>query len=544
MTSHRAPPPLRLTRRGKIVVWTLAISGPLLLLRAVWPSADGPAVGDLLTATEGPTPQVVVAATWAVPEDGFLLDDEGEPAGLSLVQRAPVVVAGSAEDPAAVWLAGRLQAPLVDALTDDADLPASWGTRVVVDTAGRLSPADVEVSRIPWATTPTPSDGETTAEAAPRLDDLADVRAALETTPEIDLGPVRDLLDAAPEPRDERPFTALVRPSATAATLVPLLLAGAAVEQTTATDLFTEDTELLDGLRGPAVQAGTAEDWGDVDPEVWTWQRAVVANGVELPGGGYRVFPGDRRYIAVYGSPESGALGVLGEQGTDETVTRAQDLAADYEDLDALIPIPAYDLIATVASANEEPTGDYSRRVPHDVIRAAVDAAGAAGIYVVLDLQSGRTDFLTQAMEIEEFLLEPHVGLALDPEWRLGPDQVHLVQIGTVDVAEVNATGEWLATLTRENGLPEKMFLVHQFTRNMFTGKADFADFPELAEIVQMDGQGTQSGKLSTWEAITQVDLPAHVVLGWKNFYDEDPETRSPADTVALDPTPVFVSYQ
>ena len=41
-------------------------------------------------------------------------------------------------------------------------------------------------------------------------------------------------------------------------------------------------------------------------------------------------------------------------------------------------------------------------------------------MYVVLDLQPGRTDFLTQAKRYEPLLALPHVGLALDPEWRLG----------------------------------------------------------------------------------------------------------------------------
>jgi hypothetical protein len=34
------------------------------------------------------------------------------------------------------------------------------------------------------------------------------------------------------------------------------------------------------------------------------------------------------------------------------------------------------------------------------------------------------------------------------------------------------------------------------------------------------------------------------VQFGWKNFYDEDQPLRSPAATMALDPPPVFVSYQ
>jgi hypothetical protein len=91
-----------------------------------------------------------------------------------------------------------------------------------------------------------------------------------------------------------------------------------------------------------------------------------------------------------------------------------------------------------------------------DFLRPWVDAARAAGIYVMLDLQPGRTDFLTQAQRYAELLAQPNVGLALDPEWRLKPDQVHLAQIGSVTADEINRTGAWLAAFTREHTLPRR----------------------------------------------------------------------------------------
>ncbi|MCY3910544.1 MAG: hypothetical protein OXF99_03470 [bacterium] len=63
----------------------------------------------------------------------------------------------------------------------------------------------------------------------------------------------------------------------------------------------------------------------------------------------------------------------------------------------------------------------------------------------MLDLQPGRSDFLTQARIYEEFLRLPHVGLELDPELRLKSQQVHLAHIGTVDAVEINLVSEWLA---------------------------------------------------------------------------------------------------
>jgi hypothetical protein len=61
--------------------------------------------------------------------------------------------------------------------------------------------------------------------------------------------------------------------------------------------------------------------------------------------------------------------------------------------------------------------------------------------------------------------------------------------------------------------------------------------------MFQMDGLGTQDQKLDTWAAVTKGG-PAGAWFGWKNFHDEDLPLRSPAQTVALEPSPLFISYQ
>ncbi len=269
----------------------------------------------------------------------------------------------------------------------------------------------------------------------------------------------------------------------------------------------------------------------------------VAATGVELPGGGQTMFPG-RRLVALYGHPQTSALGVLGEQGPTESVTRARELAATYEPYSDEPVVPAFEVIATVASGGAGPDGDYSNETPIEVIRPYVDAAADAGVYVVIDLQPGRSDFLTQAQQYRELLLEPHVGLALDPEWRLEPDQVHLRQVGSVDAAEIETVADWLATLVRENALPQKLLVLHQFQQRMIRDRPALdAQRDELAMLVQMDGNGTPGDKLATWDALKQ-DAPDGLRFGWKNFYDEDTPTMSPESTMSNTPTPWWVSYQ
>ena len=281
-------------------------------------------------------------------------------------------------------------------------------------------------------------------------------------------------------------------------------------------------------------------------PEAGEWELAALVNGEQLPGGGFYVLPDEerRRYLAFYGHPETEALGVLGEQGPAETLQEMQGFIADYTG-DGSKVIPTFEMIASVASAGATDDGDYSFEWPAETFRPWVDFAAENDMYVMLDLQSGREDFLGQAVQYQELLLEPHVGLALDPEWRLGPDQVHLDQVGTVQAAEINEVVDWLADLVRDNGLPQKMMIVHQFRTTMIQNRQDIVERSEIQMIIQMDGDGTEAQKDATWQQLLRGADAVHWAWGWKNFFDEDePGPPSPESTMGKVPSPVYVSYQ
>jgi hypothetical protein len=218
-------------------------------------------------------------------------------------------------------------------------------------------------------------------------------------------------------------------------------------------------------------------------------------------------------------------------------------VAAAYAE-DGVVVVPAFEIIATVADSRAGSDGNYSNETPLEDIRPWIEAAGAAGMYVLLDLQPGRSDFLSQALLYEEFLRLPFVGLALDPEWRLGPDQFHLRQFGSVSAEEVNAVAEWLAGLVRQESLPQKMLLLHQFRLSMIPDRTAVVVPPELALVIQMDGQGSLDDKHATWAAVTAGTEGTGWWWGWKNFYDEDSPMATPVQVLGLDPPVVYVSYQ
>lgn len=303
------------------------------------------------------------------------------------------------------------------------------------------------------------------------------------------------------------------------------------------------DVEAFDALRagaGPVLGIGAG-----LGPAERLAQRVrTVRSAKELPGGGYLPFPG-RRMVALYGHPGTASLGMLGEQSATDAVVRARSLATEYAALTDTPVVPAFEVIATVAARSKGADGSYSRRAPVKRLLPWVEAAERAGAYVVLDLQPGRTDFLEQAKHYEELLRRPWVGLALDPEWRLRDDQVHLEQIGSVGVDEVNRVGGWLAALVREHDLPPKVLTLHQFRPSMIRDRERLdTSLDEVQWLVHADGLGGQGDKQATWRALRR-DLPEGVWLGWKNFEDEDTPMLTPQQTMAqVSPTPWFVSYQ
>jgi hypothetical protein len=273
------------------------------------------------------------------------------------------------------------------------------------------------------------------------------------------------------------------------------------------------------------------------------YRLAVAETGVQLPGGGQILFP-MRRLVALYGHPGDPALGALGEQSLRASIARARKVARPYRRLSGVPVIPAFEIIATVAEAHPGPGGSYSYESPLSLVRPWVMRATAAGMYVVLDLQAGRASLLAQAKLYEPLLKLPNVGLALDPEWKLGPRQLPLRQIGSVSAAEVNAVSGWLAALTERAHLPQKLLVLHQFQLSMIAGERGLdTRHGDLAIVIHMDGQGTPRAKQKTWDAVTGA-APRGVFFGWKNFYTKDHPMLGPRQTMARTPEPVMISYQ
>lgn len=552
--------------RATVVVLTFAA-----LLSGCTSNGDGP-------APAGSERAAALSAVLVQPDEGAeLIDgDTSAEAAIStsraLYDSTPVVVLADAADPdmqaRAASVAVHLGAPLLLSSGSESDADAAVRKEIqrlsprAVLTFGAELPAggndgpDV----VPASMTPRQLAEQTGLSfAGTRTTGSAELAAQVARLQRGGAGPLltvaaAESTSASRKPAGTLPKTQLPPPAGRTLVVVPAggasAVAAAATARAAGADVVTAPDGDLRGSgqfvtvvssRKPASVLAVGRGFGQPAAIEASW--AAARTGQQLPGGGQLVVPG-KRYVALYGYPGSAALGVLGEQGMQETLARAKKVAAEYDPHSDLPVIPTLEIITTVASASAGGDGNYSSESEVADLTPWVDAAQRAGIYVVLDLQPGTTDFLTQAKIYETLLTRPNVGLALDPEWRLKPGQRHMRQIGSVSAEEVNAVADWLADLTARRQLPQKMLLLHQFKLSMLADRqAVDTSRPELAMVIQMDGHGPTSVKFDTWNALRAGAQPGFH-FGWKNFYDEDSPTLTPGQTMAVRPTPWFVSYQ
>lgn len=251
------------------------------------------------------------------------------------------------------------------------------------------------------------------------------------------------------------------------------------------------------------------------------------------------LFP-STRVVALYGNDVAAALGVLGEQPPAEAAQRLAAVAEPFEAGDRPVR-GAFELIATIA--NSAPGADGLYRSPSSAahVQRYLDVAVANDLLLILDIQPGRADFLTELQRYDAFLRHPNVHAALDPEWHVGPDQVPGQTVGQVSAAEVNQVADYLASIVAEEGIPEKLLVVHQFQSRMVTDRDQLREPPGVLLTIHMDGFGTREQKLATY-GVVAVDPPFN--NGFKLFYDEDVNMFTPNEVLALDPVPDLITYQ
>ena len=483
-------------------------------------TTDVPAPAGAAGATDSP------AATETSPPPQLIATDHtGVAAVQKLVNKADtVVVASKTNSGAGAQKAKELRAPL---LIDD-----GTNTDAIATEIKRLKAKEERVADTGPGASATPS-----TSAAPSTSGAPTSAAPTPATPAATGPTVAQLLDGYTPGGDAT--IALVTDTTDAPSVLAAMAGGLTVERLAAADPRASVSLMA---KKPATYYALGADFGT---EADFATRLELADAGPVPSGKTGlVFPG-RRVVALYGHPSGPALGVMGEQPPQEAVKRVNDFVRQYQELTPDTPtVPAFEVIATVASSDPGDDGDYSNESTVEELRPYVEAIGKAGGFAVLDLQPGRASFLSQAQRYQELLALPYVGLALDPEWKIGPDEKPLGRVGNTTAAEVNEVSAWLADFTKSKKLPQKIFIMHQFQLQMIRDREQLnLNHPELSFVLHADGHGDAHDKMATWDKMRE-DLQPQIFMAWKNFIDEDTPMFDPRQTLGVQPTPWFISYQ
>ncbi len=271
----------------------------------------------------------------------------------------------------------------------------------------------------------------------------------------------------------------------------------------------------------------------------WPVKRAYPEAGAILPF---------KRIVAYYGNLYSKKMGVLGEYPTNEMLAKLGAEVNKWEAADSTTPVqPALHYIAATAQGYPGKGNKYRLRMPAKQIDSVIRMAARINGLVFLDIQVGLSTVEDEVPLLEPFLKLPQVHLGIDPEFSMKTGKKPGTVIGTLDAADINFVIKYLSDLVKANHLPPKILVVHRFTQAMVTNYRKIQPVPQVQVVMDMDGWGGQSKKLTTYREYIYKE-PVEF-SGFKLFYKNDfKEANSrmltPPEVLKLKPRPIYIQYQ
>ena len=313
------------------------------------------------------------------------------------------------------------------------------------------------------------------------------------------------------------------------------------IERTAATDGLDEQTAVAQGPDGGIEQVGARLD-GEFRP-------ADLACAVEAQVGWGMCFSQEmprvlqpsplegQQILSYYGNPYTADMGILGELEAEALVQKLKAHAQLYDSLNGSRRVQAaLHLVYATAQPDPGPEGLHLLYVDEETVWDYIDLARDNGLLIFLDLQVGRSDVESELAKILPYLEQPHVHVALDPEFAMGEGEVPGERIGSLDAADVNAAQALIQGFLEGRDLPDKVLIVHQFTRDMLTNPELIKDYPRVRLVIDMDGFGPSEIKCVKYGWFA---APAEY-SGFKLFFRHDTDLMSEQEVLELEPNVII----
>lgn len=267
----------------------------------------------------------------------------------------------------------------------------------------------------------------------------------------------------------------------------------------------------------------------------------------ELPRGGREIFPTYRLvgFAGVRDDPNEDMGRLTGD--LDQRCREIEKIGKNYTYGREIMPV--FEFIPVVVHGSPQADGTFRTRVEKSQVRQYLKAARRCEALLLLNIQPGRSEFLPEMKHYLEFLKEPDVGVALDPEWAMNPGEIPGRSLGHSDGPELNKAAEYLAGIVAENDLPEKVMVFHQFNFDAVTNLKGLKPHEGVAIIRSIDGLGGPVMKVEEYNALRK-NTPDFVHPGFKLFFKEDTNPpwgsrlMTPEEVMALRPRPEYILYE
>jgi hypothetical protein len=256
-----------------------------------------------------------------------------------------------------------------------------------------------------------------------------------------------------------------------------------------------------------------------------------------------------KRIVTYYGNFYSAGMGILGELPPDKMLDKLKQEVKNWELADSLTPVqPALQYIAVTAQRKPGKDKRYRLRMPFSQVDKAISLAAKINAIVILDVQVGHSSLQQELPPLLEYLKQPGIHLAIDPEYSMKHGEVPCSVIGTFDAEDINYASQYLAGIVRRYQLPPKILVVHRFTRQMVTNYKKINTCGEVQIVMDMDGFGFPAKKVDSYKA--WISNEPVQFTGFKLFYKNDPKSApdkrmmTPAEILKLYPRPLYIHYQ
>ncbi len=261
-------------------------------------------------------------------------------------------------------------------------------------------------------------------------------------------------------------------------------------------------------------------------------QQALTPDGL-LP---------EHRLLTYYGFPGNETMGILGEYDKQRVLELLREQAAEYEAADPSRPVLiAFEVIASVAQPEPQADGSYLLDTPSEVLDEYAAFTEANDILLFLDVQVGRRTVEAEIEGIRPWLEQPHVHLAIDPEFAMREGEIPGEQIGQIDASDIAFAQQWLVDLTNELDLPPKVLIVHQFHDTMIENKDQVEPMAGVQLVIDADGFGPPATKTEAYAVVIgQMPIEYH---GIKLFYKQDVPLMTAEEVLDLEPVPDLIIY-